>query len=53
MERRGLKFKQWQRKEKMIEWRNVREMKLTGLGVLRGSEEGRLVSRFLARSPGR
>lgn len=35
-----------------MEWRNVREVTLTGFGVLRGSEEGRLVSRFLARSQG-
>lgn len=34
-------------------WRNVREVTLAGLGVLRGSEQVRLVSRFLARSLGR
>lgn len=34
-------------------WRNVREVTLAGLGVLRGSEQVRLVSRFLASSLGR
>lgn len=34
-------------------WRNVREVTRAGLGVLRGSEQVRLVSRFLARSLGR